>query len=269
MLNSMKKAELHVHLEGSIEPAALMEIDPSLTREEIAAGFLSVIDPNPAATGQRSALAAWIASPENPLTARVIVNRLWHHHFGRGIVATPSDFGTMGDPPTHPKLLDWLASELVRGGWKMKPLHRMILTSSAYRQASGMRPEAAKVDPDNKLFWRFPRQRLEAEVIRDAELYAAGMLNLKMGGPSIFPEVPPGMQSRGGWKVTEDPAERNRPSIYVFVRRNTRYPMFEAFDLPDQNLSCGRRNVSTVPTQALMLLNDWAWADHDRALGIA
>jgi hypothetical protein len=241
-------------------------------QQEVEPGFLTILDPNPAkivppksieSTGRRTALANWLADPENPLTARVMANRIWQYHFGRGIVPTPSDFGTMGDPPTHPKLLDWLASEFVRGGWKMKPLHRMILTSSAYRQASAMRPEAAKVDPDNKLFWRFARQRLEAEVIRDAELYAAGMLVLKMGGPSVFPEVPPGMQSRGGWKVTEDPAERNRRSIYVFVRRNTRYPMFEAFDMPDTHESCPRRSVTTTAPQALTLLNsalslEWA-----------
>ncbi len=242
--------------------------------QEVEPGFLTILKPGPAkvepprgqdSTGRRAALANWLADPKNPLTTRVMVNRLWHYHFGRGIVATPSDFGNMGERPTHPQLLDWLASEFVRRGWSMKAMHRLMVTSNTYRQSSGYNEAAAKVDLQNKLLWRFPRQRLEGEVIRDSELAVAGLLNAKMGGPSVFPELPPGMETRGGWKVSEDPVERNRRSIYIFVRRNTRYPMLESLDMPDTHESCGRRNMTTTAPQALTLLNsklslEWAQA---------
>lgn len=240
--------------------------------EEVQPGFLSILAPQPAkitppenleSTGRRMALAQWLTSPSNPLTARVMVNRIWNHHFGQGLVGTPSNFGLSGDRPTHPQLLDWLAAEFVKQGWSLKSLHRLIVTSNTYQQASLFRETAAKVDPDNRLLWRFPRGRLEAEVIRDSALYVSGLLNTQMGGPSVFPELPPGMVSRGGWKVSEAEAERNRRSIYVFVRRNTRYPMFETFDMPDTHESCPRREITTSPLQALTLLNnrlvlDWA-----------
>ena len=249
-------------------------------QEEVQPGFLTILDPRPAkiqppdgieSTGRRTALANWLADPQNPLTARVMMNRLWHYHFGRGIVASPSDFGNMGERPTHPELLDWLASEFTRKGWPLKTMHRLIMTSNTYQQSSFDNEASAKVDPANLLLWRFPRQRLEGEVIRDSALSVAGLLNLRMGGASVFPELPPGMESRGGWKVTEDPAERNRRSIYVFVRRNTRYPMFEAFDMPDTHESCARRNVTTTAPQALTLLNsrlslEWAQAFAGRVL---
>ena len=214
-------------------------------------------------TGRRTALANWLASADNPLTARVIVNRIWQHHFGRGIVATPSDFGVQGERPSHPELLDWLAVRFVRDGWSLKKLHRLIMTSSVYRESTGPDSTAAKLDPDDRLLWRFPRKRLEAEVIRDSALSVAGLLKEKMGGPSVFPEIPRGLDVRGGWPVSKDISERNRRSIYVFVRRNVRYPMFEAFDMPDPYESCPRRFVTTTASQALMLLNskltlDWA-----------
>jgi hypothetical protein len=201
-------------------------------------------------------LAKLLTDPENPLTARVMANRIWHYHFGRGLVGTPSDFGLKGDRPTHPELLDWLTSEFVQRGWSVKEMHRMIMTSQTYRQRSISRSEAAAIDPENKLLWRFPRHRLEGEVIRDGALSVAGLLNPKMGGPSVFPELPVGLEGRGGWKVTRDAEERNRRSIYVFVRRNARYPMFETFDMPDTHESCARRNVTTSPLQALSMLND-------------
>ena len=232
-------------------------------KEEVQPGFLTLLDPAPAkivptanSTGRRTALAKWLTDPGNPLPARVMVNRIWHHHFGRGIVGSPSDFGVMGERPTHPELLDWLATEFVRGGWSMKPIHRLIMTSAAYRQSSASRKDAAEIDPDNRLLWAFPRQRLEGEVIRDSSLMVAGLLNLKAGGPSIYPELPAGMTApRGGWKVST-PEERNRRSIYIFVRRNTRYPMLEAFDMPDTHESCPRRDVTTTAPQALSMLND-------------
>ena len=243
-------------------------------------GFLSVLDPAPTAvnrpeslssTGRRSALAEILADPENPLTARVMANRLWYYHFGQGIVQNPSDLGRQGDLPTHPELLDWLASEFVRYGWSIKTMHRLIMTSSTYQQASLHNELVANIDPDNRLLWRFPRQRLEGEVIRDSALAVAGLLNTKMGGPSVFPELPAGMYVRGGWSVNAEESERNRRSIYVFVRRNTRYPLFESFDMPDTHESCSRRNKTTSPLQALNLLNskpalEWAQGFAGRVL---
>jgi hypothetical protein len=248
-------------------------------KEEVPPGLMQILYSGNAqaatsgvTTGRRTALANLLADPQNPLTARVMVNRAWHHHFGRGIVGTPSDFGLRGDRPTHPQLLDWLTSEFVRSGWSLKSLHRLIMTSSTYQQSSAYSGAAAKSDPENKLLWRFPRQRLEGEAIRDSALAVAGMLNSKMGGPSIFPELPTGMPTpRGGWKVNDDANERNRRSVYVFVRRNTRYPMFDSFDMPDPHESCSRRNVTTGPIQALTLLNskqtlEWAQGFAGRVL---
>jgi hypothetical protein len=249
---------------------------------EVGPGFLQVLQPvkpgtapvqKEQSTGRRAALALWLTGADHPLTARVIVNRVWQYHFGKGLVGTASDFGFKGDRPTHPELLDWLAQEFVRGGWSLKRLHRLILSSSAYRQSSAFREQAAERDPENALLWRFPRQRLEAEVIRDAALSVSGRLNPKMGGPSIFPELPPGMESRGGWPVTADLRERDRRSIYVFVRRNTRYPFFESFDMPDTHESCARRNITTSPVQALSMLNseltlDWARSFAARVMAV-
>jgi len=253
-------------------------------KEEVEPGLLQILYRDPAnvsrptasgTTGRRTALANLLADPRNPLTARVIVNRVWQYHFGKGIVGTPSDFGLKGDRPTHPALLDWLASEFVTQGWSLKHLHRLIMTSATYQQSSANREAASKVDPQNKLLWRFPRQRLEGEVIRDSALAVAGALNTKMGGPSVFPELPAGMPTpRGGWNVNEQLDERNRRSVYVFVRRNTRYPMFDSFDMPDPHESCARRNVTISPLQALTLLNsklslEWAQSFADRVLDAA
>ena len=274
MVDATRTAPKTHVLSVGVYDAPLQEVEP---------GFLTILSPAAAkieplqgqdSTGRRAALANWLADPKNPLPARVMVNRLWHHHFGRGIVATPSDFGSMGERPTHPQLLDWLAAEFVRQGWSMKAMHRLMVTSSTYRQSSSYNEAAAKVDLQNRLLWHFPRQRLEGEVIRDSGLAVAGLLNTKMGGPSVFPELPPGMESRGGWKVNEDPAERNRRSVYIFVRRNTRYPMLESLDMPDTHESCGRRNMTTTAPQALTLLNskltlEWAQAFAARVLSIA
>ena len=252
--------------------------------EPVEPGFLTILAPGPAtvtppagmpSSGRRTALANWMSSADNPLTARVMVNRIWHYHFGSGLVATPSNFGTAGERPSHPQLLDWLAGEFVRQGWSVKTMHRLIMNSSVYQQASMLSsPSATELDPQNTLLWRFPRHRLEGEAIRDAALAVAGELNPKMGGPSIFPELPPGMESRGGWRTSPDAADRNRRSVYVFVRRNTRYPMFEAFDMPDTHESCPRRDVTTSPVQALTLLNsavalEWAQSLASRVIAAA
>jgi hypothetical protein len=246
--------------------------------EEVQPGFLSIVDARPPkivptanSTGRRTALANWLASPDNPLTARVMVNRIWSYHFGQGIAPAPSDFGLMGGRPTNPELLDWLASEFVRTGWDMKRMHKLIVTSDTYRESSGFNADAAKEDPKNKLLWRFPRERLEGESIRDAALMVSGLLNDKVGGPSVFPELPSGAaKPRGGWNVSSI-EEQDRRSIYIFVRRNARYPMMEAFDMPDTHESCGRRNQTVTAPQAMSLLNskvslDWAEAFAARIL---
>jgi hypothetical protein len=253
-------------------------------KEEVPPGLLQILYRDPAqirtppgsgTTGRRTVLAHLLADPQNPLTARVIVNRIWQYHFGKGLVATSSDFGLKGARPTHPALLDWLASDFVGHGWSLKYLHRLIMASATYQQSSAFCADAAKVDEMNNLLWRFPRQRLEGEIIRDSALAVAGVLNTKMGGPSVFPELPTGMPTpRGGWDVNDDSSERNRRSVYVFVRRNTRYPMFDSFDMPDPHESCARRNVTTSPLQALTLLNskltlEWAQSFAGRVLDVA
>lgn len=249
--------------------------------EEVEPGFLSILEPGPAAivppdgvrsSGRRSALARWLADPSNPLTARVMVNRVWHHHFGRGIVATPGDFGMMGERPTHPDLLTWLADEFVDGGWSIKRIHRLIMLSSTYRQGAAPTGAGAGTDPSNKLLWRFPARRLEGEAIRDSGLAVAGLLNAQVGGPSVFPPLPEGMPPPvGGWETTGNPFEHRRRSLYVFVRRNTPYPLLDTFDFPDTHESCSLRNRTTTAPQALSLLNgeepaEWARAFAQRVL---
>ncbi|MBM3774736.1 MAG: DUF1553 domain-containing protein [Acidobacteria bacterium] len=233
-------------------------------------GFLTVVAPGdlpvelpPAhgrTSGRRLALARWLASPENPLTARVIVNRVWHHHFGRGLVSTLDNFGKMGERPTHPELLDWLALEFVNQGWSIKKLHRLLMTSAAYQRSSEFQDARNfGADPENRRLWRFRIQRLEAESVRDAILAVSGGLNRQMGGEAVFPKLQPEVLASmkfGIWEKKEDGPEVWRRSVYVYRKRGLPFPMFEAFDLPDQNTSCGARNVSTVPTQALTLLND-------------
>ncbi len=246
--------------------------------EEVQPGFLSIVNPNapkitplPNSTGRRTALANWLASADNPLTSRVMVNRLWSYHFGQGLAPAPSDFGLMGGRPSHPELLDWLASEFVRTGWDVKRMQKLMVMSNTYRESSAFDQVSAKEDPKDKLLWRFPRERLEGEVIRDSALMVSGLLNPEMGGPSVFPELPEGAgKPRGGWKVSPTD-EQNRRSIYVFVRRNARYPMLEAFDMPDTHESCGRRNQTITAPQAMSLLNgkvslEWAEAFAGRVL---
>jgi hypothetical protein len=233
-------------------------------------GFLSVITygnppteippDNGHTSGRRLALARWLTSPDNPLTARVIVNRIWSHHFGRGIVTTLDNFGKMGEKPTHPELLDWLALDLMDHGWSLKHLHRLIMTSHAYKMASQFENAADLAgDAENNYLWRFRMQRLDAEIVRDAILAASGALNLEMYGPSVFPKLQPEVllaMNKGIWERDEEGPKVWRRSVYVYRKRGLPFPMFEVFDLPDQNITCSRRNVSTVPTQALTLLND-------------
>jgi hypothetical protein len=209
----------------------------------------------------RLALAKWITDPANPLTARVMVNRIWEHHFGTGLVATPNDFGRMGSRPSHPELLDWLANQFVEGGFRMKPIHRLILLSSSYQQDYLAAPPegVAEKDPDNRLLWRFPRRRLSSEELRDSMLAVSGRLNPQRGGPSVIvpiePELVKLVYNPAQWRVDLDPAQFNRRSIYLFQKRNMRLPFMEVFDSPDRLLSCPRREQSTHAPQALELLN--------------
>ena len=214
--------------------------------------------------GRRMTLARWIASPRNPLTARVMVNRIWQQHFGRGIVGTASDFGKNGDRPTHPELLDWLAVRFVEEGWSVKAMHRLMVTSSTYRQAAD-NPGVGEpsLDPENRLLWRFNRRRLEAEAIRDSILSASGRLNLERRGPSVFPPLPEDMKdlsrpARAGgsmWEPNESERDARRRSVYIFQRRSLPLPMMSSFDAPVFNESCERRSVTTTPLQALSMMN--------------
>lgn len=214
-----------------------------------------VIRPTEKSSGRRTALADWIASPANPLTARVFVNRVWDQYFGRGIVATVSDFGRAGQRPTHPELLDYLANDFVAHGWSVKALHRQILLSSTYRQSSVFRAEVYAADPENKLLGVFPRRRLEAEQIRDSLLVAAGELEQKIGGPAVFPPVPSNLNAGNLWQVSIDPREQNRRSIYIFTRRSVPYPLLQPFDMASAQQAHSKRDVTTTPLQALTLFN--------------
>ncbi|MDX2044518.1 MAG: DUF1549 and DUF1553 domain-containing protein [Acidobacteriota bacterium] len=246
--------------------------------------------------GRRLALARWLTKPDHPLTARVMVNRLWHHHFGRGIVATPNDFGRNGQQPTHPELLDWLATELVKPGsqftvhssqqssnWSLKHIHRLMVTSATYRQSSRPNSQSAfrqtgrnpqSVDPDNKLLWRMNRQRLDAEAIRDAVLAVNGTLNDQAGGAPIRvpldPEVYDTIFTEGEpdnlWPVHPDMRQHARRSLYLLRKRNVRLPMLVAFDSPDMMNSCGARSVSVHALQSLTLMNSKFMFDQSKAL---
>ena len=261
--------------------------NPYAKGEEVQPGFLSILDPTDQkatpppgldSTGRRTLLANWLVDPKNPLTARVMVNRIWLYHFGTGIVATPGDFGRMGARPTHPELLDYLASTFVENGWSIKKMHRLILLSNTYQQSSDVQAKAAQADPDNKLLWRYNRRRLEAEAIRDSMLQVSGLLNPKMAGPGVFPTVPDGVLSElsataaaGGWGTEKDPAERNRRSVYIFVRRNLRYPMLQEFDSPNTFEVWHTRRNTVTPVQSLDILNndlilEWATAFASRVL---
>ncbi len=208
----------------------------------------------------RVELAKWVTDPDNPLTARVMVNRIWQYHFGRGIVGTANDFGRMGTRPSHPELLDYLANEFVAGGFSVKQMHRMILNSNAYRQASStINTVAADKDPENALLWKFSRRRLDAEEIRDAMLAVSGKLNIKAGGPSIMIPIDKGLVNAlykpSQWAPPKDVSEFNRRSVYLIAKRNLHLPFMEVFDAPDLLTSCQRRATSTHAPQALELLN--------------
>ena len=231
------------------------------------------ITPTSKSSGRRTALANWIASPNNPLTARVFVNRLWAQLFATGIVGTPQDFGRAGQRPSNPELLDYLASDFVNKGWSVKKLQREIMLSSVYRQSSDHRDDIAKVDPENKLLAVFPRKRLEAEEIRDSLLYASGKLEDVVGGPSVFPPIHKSLENaktdfldNKAWTVSENPRDWNRRSIYVFTRRSLPYPLLQTFDPANPNIPHHKRDVTTTPLQALTLFNADITLDWSKAL---
>jgi hypothetical protein len=250
-------APVHVLKRGNTDKPG-REVGPKL----LEIGFAGKVEELPADTpNPRTLLARAIVRPDNPLAARVMANRVWRWHFGKGIVDTANDFGANGGKPSHPELLDWLASEFVEGGWRVKHLHRLIMLSSTYRQAS-RHPEARSAsvkDPDDRLLWRFPRRRLTAEEVRDSMLMVAGRLNPKAGGPGVVVPVDNDLvkllYAPSQWVVTPDRREHDRRSVYLLAKRNLRLPFMEAFDQPDAATSCSRRESSTHALQALELLN--------------
>ena len=249
----------------------LVRGDPFSLGPEMEPAFLTVATygsplkeiprPNGRTSGRRLALANWIVSEDNPLTARVWVNRVWHHHFGRGIVASLDNFGVVGDRPTHPELLDWLALEFMGNDWSTKDLHRLIMTSEAYQMASSfVNEQNSLADLENHFMWRYRPQRLEAEAVRDVILATSGGIDLKVGGKPIFPYIPQEILDTavlfGRWDNQVDGPEVWRRSLYVYRRRTLSFPFFETFDLPDQNQTINTRNTSTVAPQALTLMNN-------------
>jgi mono/diheme cytochrome c family protein len=278
----------------TLNPVPQMNIlkggDPHRLGEAVRPRFLSVTLPKDAppeagidpvqiggfkSTGRRLALARWLTGLDNPLTARVMVNRLWHYHFVRGIVATPNDFGRNGQQPTHPELLDWLAVEFSQSqGWSLKRMTEMMVLSNAYQQSSAIDDAKAKVDPDNKLLWRMNRQRLDAEAIRDAVLAVNGSLNEQLGGPSIKVPLEPEVydtifteyEPDNLWPVHPDPRQHTRRSLYLIRKRNVRLPLLVAFDAPDLMAVCGARQVSVHALQSLTLMNSEFMLQQSRAL---
>ncbi|MEP3481309.1 MAG: DUF1553 domain-containing protein [Fuerstiella sp.] len=244
--------------------------NPHAEGDEVTPGFPSILSPpeisipdageGAVSSGRRRVLADWIASSDNPLTARVMVNRIWQFHFGRGIVRSSSDFGFQGLAPTHPKLLDWLAQRFVETGWSIKTMHRLVMSSDAYQMSSAGNDDAYAIDPNNDLLWRFDMRRLSAEEIRDSILWANGSLNTqKMYGPSIYTDIPDAVkagQSRpgSGWG-NSSPEDKARRSIYIHVKRSLQDPLLQSFDSADTDLPCPVRFVTVQPTQALGMIN--------------
>ena len=232
----------------------------------------AALPPLPPGEPNRLALAKWLVSPENPLTARVTVNRLWQQYFGAGLVSTPEDFGTRGERPSHPELLDWLAVEFMESGWDLKALHRLIVTSSTYRQASDIRPDLSEIDPSNRLLARQSRTRLPAEIIRDAAFSAAGLLDRRIGGASVRPYLPEGATEIGFGNFVQWPqsvgADNYRRGLYIFRQRTLPYPQLETFDAPDTVQVACKRDRSTTPLQALTLLNDPVFTEAARNLAL-
>jgi hypothetical protein len=267
-----KPPETHLLDGGNFLRPAPAVLEPG-TPEFLGEDDLDVNPPalRPESTGRRAALAMWLTRPEHPLTARVWMNRVWQQHFGIGIVPTANDFGVMGEAATHRELLDWLSSEFVENGWKLKPIHRLIVLSKTYRQTStvdaksSIAKAASSVDPNNHLLWHFRRQRMSGEAIRDVVLQLSGRLNTQMYGPSSKPALPEELStSRYYWEADASPEQQNRRTIYTFSRRNLRLPILTAFDAPDLITSCSKRGCTVTAPQSLNLLNSEFTLDEAR-----
>lgn len=265
---------------GRHQTHVLLRGNPQLKGDVVEPAYPSILDkakveipkekPGSKSSGRRKVLADWLTQDDNPRTSRVMANRIWHHHFGRGIVPTPNDFGRLGEKPTHPKMLDWLAVQFVKKGWSMKKFHRLLLKSATYRMSSKDDEKALAKDPQNALFWRFNMRRLTAEEVRDSLLAINGTLNLKMFGPSIFTEVPQEVlqsASRPGaaWGRSS-PEDQRRRSVYIHVKRSLVEPILNTFDVADTDSSCPVRFATTVPTQALTSLNSKFFNDQAHLL---
>jgi hypothetical protein len=263
MFELPKAPETHIAIKGDFRAKGLKV-------EANTPGFLPPLPEG--APRNRLTLARWLVSEQNPLTARVAVNRLWMEFFGRGLVKTAEDFGTQGDAPSHPELLDWLASEFRENGWSVKHMVRLVVTSATYRQSSRTRKELMEKDPENVLLARQSRVRLPAENIRDAALAASGLINPAIGGPSVRPPQPAGVAELGyansvKWAEDDGPA-RYRRGMYIHFQRTTPYPMLMNFDAPDSYVACARRRRSNSPLQALNLLNDPVFFEAAQALAM-
>jgi hypothetical protein len=240
-----------------VQPATLEVLHPLGTADE-------------AKTTDRLDLARWLVDPANSLTPRVVANHLWAHLFGQGLVTTPDDFGVRGEPPSHPKLLDWLASELVKRRWSRKSMIKLIVTSATYRQSSRHRPELADVDPMNRLLYRQNRFRVEAEIVRDLHLAASGLLARKIGGPSVYPPMPADVAALSyannfKWNTSQGD-DRYRRGMYTFFKRTAPYPNLTTFDCPDANTTCVQRRSSNTPLQALTTLNNEVFVEASQAM---
>jgi hypothetical protein len=239
-------------------------------KEAVEPGVPATLPPLPSGPRNRMALARWLVAPQNPLIGRVTMNRVWNAYFGRGIVNTIEDFGIMGEKPSHPELLDWLATEFVNQNWSMKAMHRLIVTSATYRQSSNITPELLQKDPINILLARGPRMRVPAETVRDIALSASGLLNEKIGGPSVYPPQPAGVSelSYGAmtWPTSDGP-DRYRRGLYTYLKRTSPYPGLIVFDAPTSEVTCTYRIRSNTPLQALTTLNDTVFVEAAQALG--
>lgn len=273
-----KGRKTHVHIRGDflrkgVEVAAgTPGVLPTLAASSGAATVASTAPVAAAGQPSRLDLARWLVAPEQPLTARVTVNWVWKQHLGRGLVSTPEDFGTRGEPPSHPELLDWLAHDFRQTGWSLKRLHRLIVTSAVYRQSAAARPELRDRDPLNVWLARQNRLRLEAELIRDGALAASGLLHRKIGGPSVRPPQPPGIAeltyaNSNRWVESSGP-DRYRRGMYIWFQRTSPFPMLIAFDAPESNVCTVKRERTNTPLQALTLLNDVVFVEAAQALGL-
>ncbi len=260
-----KPLPLHVHLRGSAH-APGDQVQPGFPsvlgegNESVPAKVEPVEKLGVKSSGRRLALAKWMVDPQNPLTARVAVNRVWQHHFGRGIVPSTNDFGKLGEDPTHPELLSFLAKQLIDNAWNLKDLHRQLMTSRTYQMSSAPNEKNLLNDPSNDLFWRFNMRRLTAEEMRDSMLALSGKLNLKVGGKWVYPPMPAEVLATAskpgaGWPVSSDEQDHFRRSVYIHVKRSLRYQMLADFDQADTDSPCAVRFATTVPTQALTMLN--------------